>query len=403
MWKSATDSFACMCVLLSMLAFPITGQAQSSRGDSLQPALPVDVDFLFNYYEQEGVHSAVTGGIGSEELTDFASQVHVFAPLDSFQALQVQASLNHYTSASTDRIDSYVSSASRRDSRTSLVMGYQQKDRSTPLTWGVRGGMGIESDYFSSSLGGTVDWSPVNGSRSWTLDAQAYWDRWIVIYPEELRELGLVSVPTDKRRSYSLSFTLNQIINPRLQASITGAWVLQQGLLSTPFHRVYRTPSDSLPTIERLPTSRFKFPIGIRANYFAWDFLVLRGYYRLYLDTFDLLAHSMELETPIKLGNAFTIAPFVRYHIQQGSKFFAPYQEHDPSSAYYTSDYDLSGFSSTKWGAQITIAPAFGLMRFRSSPRKMGMFRSLDLRGSRYDRSDGLNAWTLSLGMNWQL
>ena len=33
----------------------------------------VEVDFLLSYYNQDGTHSAVSGGIGSEKLNDIAS------------------------------------------------------------------------------------------------------------------------------------------------------------------------------------------------------------------------------------------------------------------------------------------------------------------------------------------
>ena len=46
-----------------------------------------EVDFLSSYYAQDGKHSAVGGGIGSEQLTDFASNIVVAMPLTyySFQ------------------------------------------------------------------------------------------------------------------------------------------------------------------------------------------------------------------------------------------------------------------------------------------------------------------------------
>ena len=230
----------------------------------------------------------------------------------------------------------------------------------------------------------------------------AYFDTWIVIFPEELRSDGLASVPTDKRRSFVLGATWSKIINPRLQTALLGEVVVQQGLLSTPFHRVY-IPGDSLPRIETLPGWKVKVPLAARISYFPLDWLLLRGYYRFYYDSFDLLAQTASLEVPIKIGTAWSVYPFYRLHVQRASRYFAPYQQHDPQAEFYTSDYDLSAFQSHKLGIGLGINPLFGFLRFQASSQRVLMLKGIDLRGAWYQRSDGLQAWTASLALNWRL
>ncbi|MEM7659090.1 MAG: DUF3570 domain-containing protein [Bacteroidota bacterium] len=372
-------------------------QAQTQNSHSV--ALPVEVDFLFHYYEQEGNHSAVTGGIGTEELTDRGVQTVVLVPVDSQQELTFRTDINHYTSASTDRIDTYVSSASRKDSHASLQIGYQKNGKKKH--WGLWGGMGIESDYLSRSIGGNVGWESEDGNRSWDFQARTFFDTWIVIFPEELRAPGKAVVPTDQRRSYAISGTWSQVINPRLQTSLTWELVRQEGLLSTPFHRVYF--DDLAVRIERLPFVRWKSPLSLRTNYFATDWLVLRSFSRLYGDSYGVLAFSQELEAPVKLGSFFTVYPFYRFHLQQAARYFAPYATHDGESRYYTSDFDLSAFHSHKLGLGIQYRPLFGLWRFRLSPRRIGMLRQIGLRASQYRRSDGLRAWMVSMQAGFRL
>ncbi|MEM6803700.1 MAG: hypothetical protein AAF696_20010, partial [Bacteroidota bacterium] len=77
----------------------------------------VDVNFLFNYYKQDGIHAAVTGGKGTEELEDQDVSMIVIVPLDTLTNLDVKVGFNHYSSASTDRIDSRLSTASAKDNR----------------------------------------------------------------------------------------------------------------------------------------------------------------------------------------------------------------------------------------------------------------------------------------------
>ncbi|MEO1450284.1 MAG: hypothetical protein AAFV07_12200, partial [Bacteroidota bacterium] len=253
---------------------------------SAQQKRPVDIDFLFNYYEQEGVHSAVTGGRGTESLQDRSGDILAVIPLDSTQTLNVDAHLNHYTSASTDKIDSNVSSASRQDNHATLRLAWSKAKGD--ISWGLHAGMGIESDYYSRALGGFWSRELPAKNRSLTLQGNLFLDNWIVIFPEELRVPGLVSVPTDRRRSLSLSGTLAQVLRPRWQFSLTHEWILQQGLLSTPFHRVYIKGED-LPRIEQLPGWRFKFPLAMRLHWFAGDRWVFRLYSRSYGDSFGLL------------------------------------------------------------------------------------------------------------------
>lgn len=376
----------------------ILGQTGS---DSLEYKEPTEINILFNYYEQDGIHSAVTGGQGTEELRDYAAKIVVHIPVDSSRAIDIQGTINQYTSASTDRIDSYVSSASIKDAHASLVFAYSKEIIPKKLAWSVFAGGGIESDYISSSFGGGLVLTNPAKNRELALRLQVFLDTWIVIFPEELRAPGLVSLPTDKRRSYNLSANFSQVINSRLQASVTGELVVQQGLLSTPFHRVF-FQNQEMPDIERLPGVRIKYPVGLRLNYFPVDFLIVRTYYRFYYDSWDLMAHTFNLELPLKPNPFFSIFPYTRLHYQKASRFFAPFAQHLNTEEFYTSDYDLSGFGSVKVGLGVRYAPVFGLLRFKRKNGKIGLLKSIEARASIYRRSDGLRAWTAGLNLGWQ-
>ncbi|MFW9596865.1 MAG: hypothetical protein ACMV0Y_02845 [Paludibacter sp.] len=77
----------------------------------------IEANFLSSYYSQDGNNSPVTGGVGTEELTDFANVFIVNVPLDSVNSVSLFAGVDAYTSASSDNIDSNVSSASMSDTR----------------------------------------------------------------------------------------------------------------------------------------------------------------------------------------------------------------------------------------------------------------------------------------------
>ncbi|MFT5255190.1 MAG: hypothetical protein ACI9RL_000529, partial [Candidatus Paceibacteria bacterium] len=58
----------------------------------------VEIDLLASYYSQDGDNAAVTGGIGTEELTDIASNIVVSIPLNDDDILKIDANISAYTS-----------------------------------------------------------------------------------------------------------------------------------------------------------------------------------------------------------------------------------------------------------------------------------------------------------------
>ena len=58
-----------------------------------------EVDFLFSYYKQDGVHSAVEGGQGTEKLTDVTPTIIVSMPLNDDDVLTADLGVAAYSSA----------------------------------------------------------------------------------------------------------------------------------------------------------------------------------------------------------------------------------------------------------------------------------------------------------------
>ena len=359
---------------------------------------PVDVNILFNYYTQEGDHSAVTGGIGTEELTDYDTRIIVLIPVDSASRLSAEAGFNTYSSASTDRIDSRMSSASSSDIRAAIQLGWEQDNPKTGQSnsWGMGGS--VESDYLSMNFHSSY-YQPLKKDQSALfVDAQAFFGRWVLYFPEELRDTVQPFITTDRRFSYHLNLQYQQVLNRRMNLALSTGFSYQHGLLSTPFHRVY-FPEEELPRIERLPAQRWQWPLSLRLHYFAGSGVITRFFYRYYLDGFGIQAHSLELELPMKLSSNFTLTPIYRYHRQSASDYFQPYLGHQPDATFYSSDYDLSGFNSHKMGIGMQFSPA---RRWRLPGRKSrGELKSISLRIAHYRRSDGLRAWMGSMLWGW--
>src|SRR5205809_8052553 len=70
-----------------------------------------EVNLVSSYYRQDGNNSAVTGGIGTEKLTDLSNTLDLkLIRSDKYQrqhTLNLEIGLDHYTSASSDSIDTH--------------------------------------------------------------------------------------------------------------------------------------------------------------------------------------------------------------------------------------------------------------------------------------------------------
>lgn len=447
-----------------------------------------EVDLLFSYYEQEGDHAAVGGGIGTEELTDITPTFVVSIPLNEDSYITADFGISAYTSASSSNINPFssgaskgyedddedeydgpqdaapagtpwleASGASRSDVLGHATFAYTKYSDDRNRIWSANVAFSNEFDYTSIGLGGSYTWLFNQKNTEVSIKGQAYLDQWRAIYPTELdayneergnldagffegvnilnrngditdKNYGPTYWPTqfgewddEGRNSYSLSVSLSQILSQRLQVSLFADVVMQDGLLSTPYHRIYfadkenyyigdarhidhyDTPQNTgvfqlADDVERLPDSRLKIPVGARLNYYINEFMVLRTYYRYYYDDWGITGNTASIELPMKVGASFTFYPTYRYYNQSAVDYFAPYETHLSTEEYYTSDYDLSGFHSNQYGVGIRYTDIF--QRFKI--KKFG-FKTLDLRYNYYDRSDGLKASIVSLSMKFTL
>ncbi|WP_046242377.1 DUF3570 domain-containing protein [Hymenobacter terrenus] len=388
---------------IGLLAASLHSSAQTTPDSAYtkQTISRTAIRLLLSHYSQDGNRSAVTGGQGTEKLVVFAPEVLVTHQPDSVQTLQVNAGIDVITSASTDRIDFVLSSASRVDYRGHLNLGYSRRLQNPNLRAGVQSGFSLESDYFSLPVGISLAHQKPDGSREITVGVQAFFDdlRWgrvnpgyyrpvKLIYPAELRTQNWFDIY--RRTSVNLTTALSQVINRKLQFALYPEVAYQQGLLSTPFHRVYFNDAVRSLRVENLPRKRWKIPLGTQLNWFATNQIVLRSYYRFYWDSFGISSHTIQMEAPVRITPFMTISPLARLYKQTAARYFRPYAEHAPDAAYYTSDYDLSAFTSYNVGLTLRYAPHRPISSNYS-------FEAFDLRYSYYKRSDQLSAHTLSL------
>lgn len=399
-----------------------------------------EVDLLASYYTQDGDNAAVTGGKGTEKLTDVAPSIVVSIPLNADDILSIDANASAYTSASSSNInpfdgsakaDPFVASsgASSSDLWANMNVAYSHNSDDRNNIWSANFSVSNEYDYFSLGLGGSYTRLFNEKNTELTLKANVYLDTWKPIYPFELRPFGeggnglnnslfrnyvitgnrnynpVFSEFGDKsRNSYSLGLTFSQILSQKLQMSLEADVVRQQGLLSTPFQRVYFSDVDDsfienfqlADAIEHLPDTRNKLAVGGRLNYYLNEIFVLRGYYRYYTDNWGISSHTASLEVPIKISGKFTLYPSYRYYSQTAADYFAPYESHFSTEAYYTSDYDLSDFNANQVGFGINYTDIFTHFHIWD----LGL-KSIDLKYHHYARNSSFRADMISGGFNF--
>ncbi len=362
-----------------------------------------EIELMYSHYLQDGHNSAVTGGIGTEKLTVYSPNIKMKKTWENLRSFTFKGGSDIISSASTDKIDFVRSSASLIDARTYANIGFSSPVPKKNMTWSVGTGFSIESDYFSRPLNMGVQFSNKPKMRTLSFDLQMFFDdlRWgrlnpgyyrpvKLIYPEELRVRDWYE--TTKRQSYNLKIGFTQVINKRNIIGIYPELSLQQGLLATPFHRVYFA-GEALPKVENLPGQRFKAALGIKANSFIGGRSVLKNSVDAYADDFGILGLAIENETAVKISRILTLTPLSRIYFQKGSRYFAPYKEHRIDELYYTSDYDLSGFMTLKLGMGMRLAP------FKQMG-KNNVFNEWVLRYAYLYRSNGLHAHMVSFVFN---
>ena len=444
-WKSKMMNVQ-KALFVLILLFLVVANANAQQGQDASNTYKkrvletTEVDFLTSYYSQSGDNAAVSGGIGTEELTDATGTFIVSIPLSDDDVLTIDAGVSAYTSASSSNVDPFdggepgdpfvaSSGASSSDVWTNLTGSYSHSsdDRNTI----VSGTMSVSSeyDYFSLGFGGGLTKLFNEKNTELSINANVFLDKWTAIYPSELRSFapganGLANGffdgktitgnpnynPTfnkfddETRNSYSVGLGFSQILAKNLQGSIAIDLAQQQGLLSTPFQRVYfaDVPDSFIESfqladaIEQLPDTRFKIAAGGRLNWYLNETVVIRSFYRYYSDDWGVRSHTANVEVPIKLSEKFTVYPSYRYYRQTAADYFRRYEEALSTETFYTSDYDLSEYRANQLGIGLSYTDIFT----GGHLWKFGL-KSIDLKYYKYDRDTTFSSGIVTAGVKF--
>lgn len=281
----------------------VIGFAQEATSYKKRVLETAEVDFLTSYYSQDGNNASVTGGIGSEELTDFTPTVVISVPLNDDDVLTIDAGISAYTSASSSNLNPFdisgassrggddddvdddragagnvigspwvaSSGASRQDVWASLSVDYSHTSDDRNTIWNADASFASEYDYLSIGFGGGL--TKLFNEKNTTLgvSGKVYLDTWMPKYPTELDSYvevngnlndgffegvtiidqngntsenwqpvdGFGLINDKSRNSYSVSLSFSQILSKNAQMSLFFDLVKQQGWLGNPMQRVY--------------------------------------------------------------------------------------------------------------------------------------------------------------------
>ena len=377
------------------------------KTDTLYESKPLkieEVNLVSSYYNQNGDHSPITGGIGTEKVIDLSNGLEVkwvgWDDRHRKHTVTAGLGLDHHSSASSAFVNkSGASKVGGTRIYPSLNWNIENAGKGTGFGFGLY----YSSEYNYNSIGVDAEFSKktkTNGEFS--AKVSGYFDRVKLIYPSEFVQVATVTassrggesknkIPSSPRTTGTLSLSFSQVINQRLQGSILVDGVYQNGYLGLPFHRVYF--ADGTPNIENLPSTRYKLPLGFRLNYFIGDKIILRSYYRYYVDSWGLQSNTASLEIPIKITPFFSVSPFYRYYQQTAVKYFATYKAHTAADQYYTSNYALSAFDSQFYGMGFRIAPPNGIFKGLSA---------LELRYGHYTQTTDLVSDVISINLKFK-
>jgi hypothetical protein len=391
-------------VLALLFSFQAKAQNDTIATNYKKQKLKIEeINFISSYYTQDGDNSAVTGGVGTEKLTDIATNLEVILSKkdkkNNIHSFDLNLGVDSYTSASSDNIDpNTLTSASYQDIRVYPSADYIYTN--VEKNYGLHAGVSFSAEYDYTSIGANIGFTKTSKdkNREFSVKGMAFFDTWKVILPIELRnnpsDNEANHLDTKPRTSYNLGLTLSQVITKKFQVVLLADLGYQQGLLATKFNRVYF--DDLTVNSEKLPSTRIKIPVGLRANYFLNDRIILRTFYRYYYDNWGINSHTISLEPSIKLTAFSSLSLPYRFYAQSEAKYFKPINQHQAIDEFYTSDFDLSKFSSNMIGLGYHLTDSdkgiFNIKRIHS----------LELRYGYYTRNNGLDSHIITLALQFK-
>lgn len=147
---------------------------------------------------------------------------------------------------------------------------------------------------------------------------------------------------------------LSQVITQTFIASLDYEAIIEEGFLNNPYRaaRVYPSGTPGLPNVlERYPGTRSSSAVALKTRKFWRHGGASRVDYRYFADSWDLVAHTVELGYKHRFGERWTADFHYRYYSQDAASFYA--DNFLEEFNYMARDKELSTFASHTVGTRV--------------------------------------------------
>jgi hypothetical protein len=342
----------------------------------------------FTYFDQDGhgyQSQAMRPGVrqpGSEWMEVYQSQLEVVATQGKFTH-RVWVPVDIVSAASPDALDA-ISTASRTNEAASIdVTHTYHADPRSDLS--LHYAFHLEEPFRSWLLGLAGQRSFADGNTVVSASLNQVFD-WL----DRFNIFG-VRLGRAYRSSTNANLGVTQLLSPTTVGNLNYGVTVQLGELSNTWNAVPLSSGEL--GREYLPTVRHRHAfVGRLAQALPWQG-ALKLMYRFYVDSWGILAHTLELALYQRLMPWLYLRGTYRAHLQSAPSFWtldAP----PGDEVIRTADSDLAAFSAHTFGvlAAVDLPPSRRLRDLH-----------LDVGYERYQRSNDLrvNIYTCSLGFRF--
>jgi len=230
---------------------------------------------------------------------------------------------------------------------TTANLSYERSD--------VSGSIGIyhstERDYIAKSTFGSISYSFNEANSVASILISNSNDKWIPAFSRKL--------PTDKRKEKRLDLSFTQLISPDVSMQLIYNRIENSGYLNSPYHYLITnnfSVFESVPQRKNANVATIKAVIALNEESNLWTS------YRYYKDSWDIDAHTLDLQGFHDLNENTTIGLRLRYYEQNEANFFKNIDDYTLQDDFIGVDYRLSSFDSLTTGVSLHYNPQFEIV-----------------------------------------
>ena len=244
-------------------------------------------------------------------------------------------------------------------------------------TWSLGASYSKEADYLSRSVYGSATRSNDSKNTIWNWGLALAKDQISPVKP--LTPFPKLATGPQAKRTVDLIAGVTQVLSPTDLVQINLGWSQNQGYLSDPYKR-----------LDQRPDSRTRQTLQVRWNHhLEGSGATVRSSYRYFKDSWQIRAHTLDLEHVQPLAENWKASAGLRYHSQSAARFFvesdgkiSPFGPRiTPGLNQQSLDTRLSAFGAVTLGVKLT--------------HQLGRDTSIDLKLEHYEQR---GSWAMGTG-----